>query len=98
MGCVIAELLSLEPLFAASTEVEMMVQIMDLLGKPTQDQVRSMNPNSNVYGQLPDVVPCGWKNVFKRKMGSEVEDYLRKLIVYDPSKRLTPLESLLHPF
>lgn len=39
------------------------------------------------------------RNVFTRKdVSDEVLDLLRKLLDYEPDKRLDPMEALLHPF
>lgn len=36
--------------------------------------------------------------MFKQKTSAEGIDLVQKVLVYDPLKRLTPIDALLHPF
>lgn len=46
-GCVVAELLLGKPLFPGDSGVDQMVEIIKLLGTPTRDELRDMNPDYN---------------------------------------------------
>mmetsp|Transcript_7587 Transcript_7587/g.5734 ORF Transcript_7587/g.5734 Transcript_7587/m.5734 type:complete len:110 (+) Transcript_7587:728-1057(+) len=58
-----------------------------------------MNPYFNEY-KFPQVKVHTWSNVFKDKesITRQAIDLISKIIVYDPEKRLKPLEALTHPF
>lgn len=85
------------PLFAGDNEMKQILQIIKVLGTPTFEQIKVMSPNCGEY-KLPNVSPCGWSKVFKRKFDDDTLDFIGKLLVYEPEDRLKPLQSLLHPF
>ena len=49
-GCVLAELLLGQPIFPGDSGVDQLVEIIKILGTPTREQIREMNPNYT--GQL----------------------------------------------
>ena len=62
LGCVIAELLIGKPIFQGETAVDQIVEIIKILGTPTIEQVKLMNPN---YKELkfPQIKPYPWLKV-----------------------------------
>jgi serine/threonine protein kinase len=44
-GCVLAEFLLGEPLFAGESAVDQLVEIIKVLGTPTREEIKCMNPN-----------------------------------------------------
>lgn len=44
-GCVLAELLLGQPIFPGDSGVDQLVEIIKILGTPTREQIREMNPN-----------------------------------------------------
>jgi len=96
-GCVIAELMLGEPLFAGESGIDQLVEIIKVLGTPTQEQVLKMNPKAEEY-KFPNIKPLAWAKVFKRKVDPMAIDLVSKVLVYPPEERLKPLEALLHPF
>lgn len=96
-GCVIAELMLGEPLFAGESGIDQLVEIIKVLGTPTQEQVLKMNPKAEEY-KFPNIKALPWAKVFKRKVDPMAIDLISKVLVYPPHERLRPLEALLHPF
>jgi serine/threonine protein kinase len=45
LGCVMAELLLGSPLFPGESGVDQLVEIIKVLGTPTREQIRDMNPS-----------------------------------------------------
>lgn len=98
VGCVIAELVLLEPLFQGENSVDQLVEIIKILGTPSKKQIAKMNSSYTHY-KFPVVKCYTWKEVFKNKNApEEFIDLLSKLLVYEPSQRLSPLEAMMHPF
>jgi glycogen synthase kinase 3 beta len=93
VGCVIAELMLGQPIFPGESGVDQLVEIIKVLGTPTREQILSMNPDYKEY-KFPQIKPMAWEKVFRSKTPKEAVDYVSKLLVYDPSIRPTPLESL----
>ncbi|EZG53808.1 protein kinase domain protein [Gregarina niphandrodes] len=99
-GCVLAEMLIGRPLFAGDTSVNQLVKIIQVLGAPTPEQTRAMNPQ---YGEFsfPSFVAKSWKSVIPSQNGripEEVYDLLSEMLKYEPEKRIDPYAALAHPF
>ncbi len=47
VGCVIAEMLLGEPIFPGTSSIHQLVQIIKILGTPSFDQIKDMNPKNN---------------------------------------------------
>lgn len=63
-GCVFAELLIGTPIFPGSSGVDQLVEIIKVLGTPTKEELKSMNPNYQVNNivlvELFDVMRNEW--------------------------------------
>mmetsp|Transcript_3747 Transcript_3747/g.2468 ORF Transcript_3747/g.2468 Transcript_3747/m.2468 type:complete len:162 (+) Transcript_3747:604-1089(+) len=97
IGCVIAELLLGQPLFPGESGVDQLVEIIKVLGTPTREQITSMNPNYSEF-KFPQIKPHPWPKVFRSRTPPEAIDLVIKLLVYNPDRRMKPLEALTHPF
>jgi glycogen synthase kinase 3 beta len=98
IGCVIAEMKLGEPLFAGETSIDQIIEIIKVLGTPTKRQIKQMNSDYNNY-TFPIIRCYTYEDVFKGKNVSyDFIDLLKKLLVYEPDKRIKPLEAMLHPF
>ncbi|KAI4383599.1 hypothetical protein MLD38_009415 [Melastoma candidum] len=103
LGCIMAELLSKEPLFNGKTEFEQLDKIFRILGTPNE----TIWPG---FSKLPGVKVNFIKhqyNMLRKKFpptsftGSPVLsdagfDLLNKLLTYDPEKRITADDALNH--
>ena len=56
-----------------------------------------MNPNYSEF-KFPLIKSHPWNKVFRSRTPPEAVDLISKVLVYNPERRLTPLEALLHPF
>jgi len=97
-GCVIAELLLGEPIFPGDSSMNQLLEIIKVLGTPTQEQVLEMNPNKTGELKFPKIQAKQWKKVFCSKTDPLVIDLLSRLLIYPPNKRLKPKEVLIHPY
>lgn len=61
-GCVIAEMVLGEPLFLGESALDQLVEIIKILGTPTQTQIMQMNPNSEEF-RLPQIKSQAWNKV-----------------------------------
>lgn len=62
IGCVIGELLLNEPLFPGDSNSDQLLEIIKVLGTPTNEQVRSMNPTMKEF-IFPHIQPYPWRKV-----------------------------------
>jgi len=56
-----------------------------------------MNPNYSEF-KFPQIKAHPWNKVFKKNTPPSAIDLISKVLVYNPEKRLKPMEALLHPF
>ncbi|KAF1813291.1 glycogen synthase kinase-like protein-3 beta [Eremomyces bilateralis CBS 781.70] len=63
-GCVMAELMLGQPLFPGESGIDQLVEIIKVLGTPTRDQIRTMNPNYMEH-KFPQIKPHPFSKVFK---------------------------------
>ncbi|KRX03899.1 Protein kinase-like domain [Pseudocohnilembus persalinus] len=99
IGCVIAEMILGEPIFAGDTSVDQLVEIIKILGSPTAEDLFDMNPHYQQTHKIPQIKAKKWKKVFKGCNADPVAiDFISKLLVYSPRRRIRPLQALLHPY
>eukprot|EP00761_Pharyngomonas_kirbyi_P014594 gb/GECH01014624.1/.p1 GENE.gb/GECH01014624.1/~~gb/GECH01014624.1/.p1 ORF type:complete len:428 (+),score=81.78 gb/GECH01014624.1/:1-1284(+) len=98
MGCVMAELILGRPLFPGENHVDQLVEIIKVLGAPSREEIKEMNPNHTEF-KFPDVATRTWNQVFsKSNVTDEALDLLIKILRYSPHERITPIDALAHPF
>ncbi len=77
-GCVMAELMLGQPLFPGESGIDQLVEIIKVLGTPTRDQIRTMNPNYMEH-KFPQIKPHPFSKVGVR------------LLNHVPVPRVSPL-------
>ncbi|KEZ39670.1 [Tau protein] kinase [Scedosporium apiospermum] len=95
-GCVMAELMLGQPLFPGESGIDQLVEIIKVLGTPTREQIRTMNPNYMEH-KFPQIKPHPFSKVF-RKADANAIDLISKLLEYTPTERLSAIEAMVHPF
>ncbi|XP_039539101.1 glycogen synthase kinase-3 beta isoform X3 [Pimephales promelas] len=63
-GCVLAELLLGQPIFPGDSGVDQLVEIIKVLGTPTREQIREMNPNYTEF-KFPQIKAHPWTKLIK---------------------------------
>ncbi|KAG1474501.1 hypothetical protein G6F56_000329 [Rhizopus delemar] len=97
VGCVFGELLKSRPILQGQDDIDQLVRIFNLCGSPSEENM----PN---WHQLPDAAKVKFENSERRiieeytKFDPLAADLLDKLLVLDPTKRLTALEALEHDY
>jgi len=97
LGCVMAELLLGNPLFPGDSGVDQLIEIIKILGTPTKEEIKAMNPNHTSF-KFPQIKAHPWHKVFRSKAPPQAVDLVSKFLRYKPESRLDPLEALCHPF
>ncbi|TKY65531.1 Shaggy-related protein kinase theta [Spatholobus suberectus] len=96
-GCVLAELLLGHPMFPGESGVDQLVEIIKILGTPTREEIKCMNPNYTEF-KFPQIKAHPWHKVFHKKMPPEAVDLVARMLQYSPNLRCTALEACAHPF
>ncbi|KAK7833568.1 shaggy-related protein kinase epsilon [Quercus suber] len=97
VGCVLAELLLGQPLFPGESGVDQLVEIIKVLGTPTREEIKCMNPNYTEF-KFPQIKAHPWHKIFHKRMPPEAVDLVSRLLQYSPNLRCTALEACVHPF
>jgi len=100
IGCVVAEMASGAPLFAGDSEIDTVFKIFQKLGTPTAEQWPGLAELPDFKPTFPKWPPRGWANIrnTKAQMGEAGIDLLEGLMLYDPGRRLSARQALLHPY
>jgi len=96
-GCVLAELLLSQPIFAGESAIDQLVEIIKVLGTPNREEVNLMNPEYEDYKKFPVIKAKQWATVFPNNP-AVVVDLVSKMLLYSPNDRIHPLEACAHPF
>jgi len=96
-GCVFAELLIGSPLFPGSSGVDQLVEIIKILGTPTKEELKCMNPNYQEF-KFPQIRAYPWTSIFKANTPPEAMELISKMLAYVPPNRVTAIESCTHAF
>jgi len=97
-GCVFAEMLLGQPLFTGKDGINQLVEIIKVLGTPTPQELRAMNPNYPEYEFTPRIAAHPWEKVFRGWTSREANEVADLMLRYDPASRLPPLHVLMHRF
>ncbi|XP_069127174.1 extracellular signal-regulated kinase 2-like isoform X4 [Argopecten irradians] len=99
LGCILGELLGGKPLFPGSSTLNQIEKIMSGIPAPTREDIESIRSayGSSVLGKAA-VKP---KRTFEDMLPDapkEAIDLLRRLLHFNPDKRITADEGLRHPY
>ncbi|KZT66704.1 Pkinase-domain-containing protein [Daedalea quercina L-15889] len=96
-GCVMAELMLGQPLFPGESGIDQLVEIIKVLGTPSREQIKTMNPNYMEH-KFPQIKPHPFSKVFRPRTAPEAIDLVSKLLEYTPEARLSAVQAMCHPF
>jgi glycogen synthase kinase 3 beta len=91
-----AELMLGQPLFPGESGIDQLVEIIKVLGTPTRDQIRTMNPNYMEH-KFPQIKPHPFNKVFRKADANAIE-LISCLLEYTPTERLSAIDAMVHPF
>jgi len=99
IACIFAEMFTGAPLFHGDSEIDQLFRIFRTMGTPTEEIWPGVT-------SLPDYktnFPC-WKSNVLETLVPQLEkdihgvDLLRKMLIYDPHRRISAKASLIHPY
>jgi serine/threonine protein kinase len=96
-GCVLAELLLGSPLFQGENGVDQLVEIIKVLGTPSEEHLTDMKQERKDF-RFPQIRPRPWHKIFQASTPRDALDAVQAMLMYSPQKRLTPLQVCASPF
>jgi len=100
IGCIFGEFLTMNPVFPGESEIDELNRIYKLLGTPSEKIWPGYNKLPGPQKMKFIDFPVGnLRSKFPRDMLSDLGmDFLKKLLTYDPKKRLTCDQALQHEY
>ncbi|MCO5555526.1 hypothetical protein L7F22_009071 [Adiantum nelumboides] len=98
-GCILGELLNGKPIFPGTSTMNQIERVLDLLGKPDLEDIAALE--SPFAATMLENMSCGSARSFRKAFPSaspEAEDLLRRLLQFNPHRRLTAEQALQHPY
>ncbi|GAA5842234.1 hypothetical protein JCM11251_006754 [Rhodosporidiobolus azoricus] len=95
-GCILGELLHGSVFFPGQSGIDQLVEIIKVLGTPTRDEVRSMNP-SYVEHHFPQIKAVKLEKLLLHSSAPALS-LLSSFLTFNPSSRPSAVEALTHPF
>lgn len=98
VGCIFAELMLRTPYLPGETDMEQLNITFQALGTPTEETWPGMKllPVPAVY-DFPIYPKTPRRNLFSAA-GNDALDLLEKMLTYNPEKRISAQDALLHPY
>merc|ERR1712048_1406989 len=96
-ACVTAEMLRGIPLFPGGCNVDMLVEIVKVLGSPSREQLKAMKLNVTGY-RFPAIRPQYLSKVLLPCTNRDAIDFVSSILRYEPMSRPRGLEAITHKF
>ncbi len=81
-----AELMLGQPLFPGESGIDQLVEIIKVLGTPTREQIKTMNPNYMEH-KFPQIKPHPFTKVFRPRTPADAIALISNLLEYTPTAR-----------
>eukprot|EP01126_Amoeba_proteus_P052929 TRINITY_DN6430_c1_g2_i1.p1 TRINITY_DN6430_c1_g2~~TRINITY_DN6430_c1_g2_i1.p1 ORF type:complete len:296 (-),score=58.33 TRINITY_DN6430_c1_g2_i1:188-1075(-) len=95
-ACIFAEMVAKRPLFPGDSEIDQLYKIFRTLGTPNE----TTWPGISLYRDYKPHFPQWRAQSLSRVVVDDcvITDLLHKMLVYEPSKRVTARDALTHPY
>ena len=99
VGCILAELLGTKPLFPGDDYIHQLRLIVDILGSPTEEDMEFIRSDrARTFMKKQSGKPTvSFSKLFPLASPNSI-DLLTKMLMFNPSKRITVDEALNHPY
>ncbi|XP_075982599.1 cyclin-dependent kinase 20 [Anticarsia gemmatalis] len=98
VGCIIAELITKQPLFAGESDIEQLAIVLQHLGTPSEESWPGHTDLPDFHKiTFPESTPTPWPELLPGVEPDAVH-LVKSFILYDSKKRISAKEALTHPW
>jgi len=99
IGCILGELLGGKPMFPGTSTMNQIDRIIEVTGRPSKEDIDAIQSEfaAQMLENLPEPNERGLESMYPNADG-DAHDLLKKLLMFNPDKRITVEESLAHPY
>ncbi|NXI45289.1 ICK kinase, partial [Galbula dea] len=98
VGCIMAEVYTLRPLFPGASEIDTIFKICQVLGTPKKnDWPEGYQLSASMNFRWPQCIPNNLKTLIPNA-SSEAVQLMRDMLQWDPKKRPTASQALRYPY
>jgi serine/threonine protein kinase len=97
VGAIFLELLTKSPYFVGDSEIDQLFRIFRVLGTPNERTWPGVSKLKDYKKTFPNWVPTNFA-ASVQGLDQNGIDLLQRMLVYDPSARITAKEALAHPY
>ncbi|XP_074997058.1 mitogen-activated protein kinase 15 isoform X2 [Calonectris borealis] len=100
IGCILGELLLGKPLFPGTSTVNQIEQILRVIPAPSPEDILAVQSDyrASVINRMSSRQRVTFEEILPPSTPLPALDLLKKLLVFNPDKRLTAEEALQHPY
>ncbi|NWH98288.1 MK15 kinase, partial [Tichodroma muraria] len=100
IGCILGEMLLGRPLFPGTSTMNQIEQILRVIPTPSPEDILALQSEykASVINHMSSRQRVAFEEIFPSSTPLPALDLLKKLLVFNPDKRLTAEEALQHPY
>ena len=99
LGLIFAEMLTNSPLFPGDSEIDQIFRIFRIFGTPDENVWPGVSKLPDFKSQFPKFVPQDLERILPSSfVCDQGKDILKRLLLYDPAKRISAKQALDHPY
>ncbi len=99
VGCILGEMLSGKPVFPGTSTMNQLDRVIEVTGRPSKEDIDAIKSPfaATMLESLPPTKAKSLKELFPTA-SNEAIDLINQCLQFNPSKRITVLDALKHPY